>query len=192
METLLINEACYDHYFSGVVDVSEKCKYDSIKQFIRERQHIDIYTLLGSTFYVDVLDNIDSESYKTLFEGGTYEDCNKNKKIHFGLLRVLTHYAYAAYIYRHSMKDTPFGVVIKSHNDSIPVPTSELRNLHDENRTIAHNYWLGVKEYLCSNKDTFSNYSCGDDKDCNVCSSNSHEKVSRNTRNSKIKILRKL
>lgn len=190
MERLLINHQDYDYYFSGVVDVSEECTYDSIKQFIRERQHIDIYSLLGSSFYVDVLENIENPEYEDLFKGSSYTDSKGQKKIHFGLLRVLTHYAYAAYIYRHSMKDTPFGVVIKSHNDSIPVPTSELRNLHSENRTIAHNYWLSVKEYLCSNKKLFENYKCDSESDCKICNSQQQE-INRNTRGNKIKVLRK-
>lgn len=162
METLWIQRSD----FLGIVNISEHCAEgdEILNQFIRESQNLDMMGLLGNCFYNEISGKLTDAEYQDLLEGSTYI-VNSKDKTHFGLKRVLIHYAYAAYIYRGGMVDTPFSFVQKTSKDSIPVPTSELRNLHDENRRIARSYWDMTFDYLCNNKDLFE---CFDDCDCPV------------------------
>ena len=182
--------------FIWVVNLSEHCAEgdEILNQFIDERQNLDLPALLGNCFLEEVLENLDNDVYKPLLEGGIYVVDSKKRR-HFGIKRVLIHYAYAAYIYRGGMIDTPFSFVQKQSQDSIPVPIGELRNLHDENRKMAYDYWLMTYDYLCNNKDLFE---CFDDCDCPVtcdgcedgCSACS-DRTPNNTRGYRIKVISK-
>src|SRR5690606_36347080 len=81
----------------------------------------------------------------------------------FGLKRMLVHYYYGAYIYRHGYVDTPFGVVQKMNQDSVPAPLKELKSMNIEHRSNAEYYWKLTKDFLCSVKD------CEALADCNIC-----------------------
>lgn len=160
MENLWVNR----YHFKGVVNISEHCAEgdEILNQFIRERQVLDMTGLLGTCFLEEVSENLNESTYEPLLNGSVYVVDGKKRR-HYGLRRVLIHYAYAAYIYRGGMVDTPFSFVQKSSQDSIPVPMTELRALHDENRKMAYKYWLMTYDYLCNNKDLFE---CFDDCDC--------------------------
>jgi len=194
LEQLIIQQAEYKTLFSGVVQVSDHCSWDVLQNYIRERQNIDVHGLLGSCLFTDLIKDLTGTKYNDLLNGSNYTGCDSNEKTHFGLKRVLTHYAYAAYVYRKSFVDVPFGVVVKQSQDSVPVPTNELRNLHDEHRSIAYEYWKGVEQYLCSAKETLTLWkgectSCSCDKcsgDCN-CS----PKSPKSNRTTRIKVIRK-
>ena len=191
-EVLIIEEENYRECFEGVLQVSEHCAWDVLLNYIRERQRTDITSLLGSCFYVEVLQNIENPVYQDLLNGGVYEDNEGKSKIHYGLRTILAHLAYAAYAYRGGMVDTPFSFVQKRMQDSIPVPINELRNIHDENRAIANDYWKLTQEYLCDNKELFENfdskdcasYGCNDDDSCESGGLKSH-------RTAKMTIIRK-
>lgn len=192
MENLLINRMD----FSGVVNISEHGREgdEILEQFILERQNLDLIGLLGNGLYNDILENKDEVSYQDLMNGGVYE-VNGLKRRHFGIKRVLIHYAYAAYVYRGGMVDTPFSVVQKQSQDSIPVPISELRALHDENRKMAYKYWLMTHDYLCNHSDQFTYFDdceCNkcdncEDKNCNVCKGGKPDR----TRGYRLKVIRK-
>jgi hypothetical protein len=150
--------------FIGVVNISEHCKEgdEILNQFIEERQNLDLPALLGNCFLEEILDNLTTSEYQDLINGGIYVVDGKKRR-HFGIKRVLIHYVFAAYVYRGGMVDTPFSFVQKQSQDSIPVPMSDLRSLHDENRKMAYDYWLMTYDYLCNNKSLFE---CFDDCDC--------------------------
>jgi len=152
--------------FSCIAQIATHCDWDALCQFTRERQNIDILNLLGNAFYLDVLTNKDDPDYQDLMCGSTYKDCDDNDVIHFGLKRVLVHFAYAAYIYRHGFVDTPYSVVQKQSQDSLPVSTTDLKTLRNENRLLADNYWKMTHNYLCQNQETFSIFNPCDCKDC--------------------------
>lgn len=190
MENLIINEAQYEQFFSGVVQVAENCNYNVIRNFVLERQNLDIQGLLGSSLYVDVITNLDADKYDHLLNGGTYTGCDNTLKMHSGLRRVLTHYAYASYVYRKSFVDVPFGVVIKQSQDSIPVPTNELRNLHDEHRDIAFRYWKQVADYLCASREVLTLWK--GDCICGACNKNGGKPTgAESNAKTRIKIIRK-
>ncbi len=149
---------------SRVVNISEHCAEgeELLDQFIREAEDTDLPGLLGFCLLEEIRENIEETPYKELFWGGIYVVDGKKRR-HYGINRVLIHYAYAAYVYRGGMVDTPFSFVQKASQDSIPVPIQELRNIHDENRKLAYKFWTMTYDYLCNNKEL---YECFDDCDC--------------------------
>jgi hypothetical protein len=74
----------------------------------------------------------------------------------------LVHASYAAYIYRHGFIDTPFGVVQKLNQDSLPTPIAELKGIKNEHYTNAELYFEGVKDFICTIKteDIFKDCFC--------------------------------
>lgn len=190
MEKLLIQQNNYREYFKGVIQVAENCDWNVLQNYIRERQNIDVLKILGSCFYTDVLKNIEELEYQVLLNGGEYEALSGNKKIHFGLRRVLAHYSYGAYVYRKGFVDTPFSVVVKQSQDSIPVPTNELRNLKIEHRNIGDYYWELTRDYLCDNRDAFTLFNSNECKNCETTSCNQSTDT-HSTRRTKVKIIKK-
>ncbi|TSE05257.1 hypothetical protein [Aquimarina algiphila] len=188
--------------FQNITQIAHHCDFEVLEQYILERQNLDLVKLLGNSFYVDVIENRENVEYKDLLDGSKFTiECGGKTKtlIHFGLKRVLIHYAYAAYIYRKSFVDTPFSVVVKQSEDSIPVSPSDLKVVHDENRKMAYSYWKMTLEYLCANEDEFSNFdetlcsgctackcSCGGNG-CSKCKGGKTD----GTRRNKVKVIKK-
>ena len=183
-------------HFLGIVNLSEHCAEgdEILNQFIEERQNLDLPALLGNCFLEEIKENLGNGTYDSLLNGGIYVVNNKKRR-HFGIRRVLVHYSYAAYVYRGGMVDTPFSFVQKQSQDSIPVPMSELRNLHDENRKMAWDYWKMTFDYLCNNKDLFDCFDdCDCPKECDGCEEgcdDCRDRESNNTRGYRMKVISK-
>jgi len=177
--------------FSCIAQIATHCDWDALCQFTRERQNIDILNLLGNAFYLDVLTNKDDAAYQDLMCGSTYKDCDDNDIIHFGLKRVIVHYAYAAYIYRHGFVDTPYAVVQKKSQDSLPVSTKDLMILRNENRKMADNYWQTTHHYLCQNSDKFTLFNTCDCKPCSCSGDCNCDSSIKNTRSYSTNVIRK-
>jgi hypothetical protein len=58
------------------------------------------------------------------------------------------HASYAAYIFRHGLVDTPFGVVQKLNQDSLPTPINELRSIKNEHYNNAEMYFSKFKDFI--------------------------------------------
>lgn len=181
LEPLLIGKDDFD----CIGQVAKHCDWDQLCIFIREQQNLSLLPKIGQCLWNMVLcykietECIHSEDpdvalmFENLLCGGSYVSCDGITKIHFGLNRMLVHYAYGAYIYRHGYVDTPFGVVQKLNQDSVPAPMNELRNIMKEHQNNAEYYWKMTKEYLCTLKevDPFKEcLKCSDcDCKCNHC-----------------------
>jgi len=147
-EILLIEKKDFD----CIAQVAEHCDWDTLCLYIRERQNLDLPKLLGDAFYTDIMDNVDD--YEELLCGSRFEYCG-GEQMHFGLKRILVHFVYGAYIYRHGYIDTPFGVKGKSNDDGFPIDIRELAKVRTEHRNIAYSYWEKTIRYLCVNKDKY-------------------------------------
>lgn len=170
LEPILIDQADFD----GVVQVAKHCDWEQLQIFIREQQVLSLLPKIGNCLY-EMFVRYDqgwcvsgtyegNDIIKHLFCGGRYIACDGTVKMHFGFKRSLVYWAYGAYVYRHGMVDTPFGVVQKVNQDSIPVDVKELGRLNNEFRSNAEYFYRLSLDYLCSVKDKepISN--------CNVCS----------------------
>ena len=148
MEALLIDKTDFD----GIKSVSKHCTFDKLTEYIRERQFLDLATSLGEAFYYDLVNDPTRAENIPLLDGAEYEDCDGNTRYHYGVKRALVHFAFAAYVLESGYTSTPFGMVQKMHQDSMPVDSATLRNLHDRNRRIAQDYMDGVTSYICTLK----------------------------------------
>lgn len=162
--------------FKGIVQVSSHCDWNQLCFYIREQQNLSLLPKIGQCLFDKILkysqgwflksnpcQEDEADILKHLLLGGRYQACDGSSKIHFGLKRVLVHWVYGAYVYRHGIVDTPFGVVQKVNNDSIPIDVTILKNLNIEHRNNAEYYWSLTKDFLCSVKD------CPELADCNIC-----------------------
>src|SRR5690625_1641713 len=160
MEELLIDKKD----FECIGQVAKHCDWEQLCIFIREQQNLSLLPKIGQCLFMDIYDNIvnekDDETLDSIWNGGQYIGCDGKARIHFGLKRSLVHWAYGAYIYRHSAVDTPFGLVQKVNQDSVPVEMKEARNMNIEQRNNAKYYFDMTKDFICSVKS---------DLDCNVC-----------------------
>ena len=162
LEDLLIDRIDFD----CIGQVAKHCDWNQLCVFIREQQNLSLLPKLGQCLYSMILcwkakeaggecdytpDQL--STIENIFCGGKYEACDGTEKRHFGVKRMLVHYAYGAYIYRHGYQDTPIGVVQKTNQDSLPAPLNELRNINKEHRNNAEYYWEMTKDYLCTLKD---------------------------------------
>lgn len=197
MQPLLIQRSDFD----GHVVLSEHCAEGDRRweKYAREVQNLDMRSLLGNCFFGEILKNRDEANYKNLLDGGTYT-VDGEERTHFGLRAIMVHYTFAAYVYRGGMVDTPFSVVQKISQDSIPVPIQELRNMKDEHRYIAYEYFKMTQDYLCwQSRDDEDFFGCYDDCNCpqecdgcadTECKSCKGGKPSR-TRTYKLKVIKK-
>lgn len=165
-ETLLINK--YD--FDCIGQVAKHCDWDQLCIYIREQQNLSLLPKIGQCLYDLVsryvegkCDTEENKVLQSLWHGGRYEACDGQSKVHFGLKRSLVHWAYGAYMFRHSFVDTPFGVVQKVNQDSVPVDIKTLNAINKEQRSNAEYYYGLTMEYLCSVKGTSPII------DCKVC-----------------------
>lgn len=169
--------------FDCIGQVARHCDWSQLCIYIREQQNLTLLPKIGQCLYTelynyittaDSTDSTDSGDTSVLHDlwcGSEYIGCGGEPAMHFGLERVLVHYAYGAYIYRHGYVDTPFGVVQKMNQDSVPAPMNELRKMMQEHQHAGDQYWQMTKDYLCTVKDEEVIKKCMDDyfgcKKCN-------------------------
>lgn len=171
LEPLLIDKADFD----CIGQVAKHCDWDQLCIYIREQQNLSLLPKLGQCLWNVIMCHESGECvyepdceliYENLICGGNYIGCDGQNKIHFGVKRMLVHYAYGAYVYRHGYQDTPFGVVQKINQDSVAAPLNELRALNTEHRNNAEYYWEMTKGFLCSIKDVCPFSQCIECCDC--------------------------
>lgn len=190
--------------FDCIAQVAKHCDWNKLCIYIREQQNLSLLPKIGQCLfnklecYKKYQDCIDAEGescddceftgeeqsiLKNLLCGGIYEGCDGQTKKHFGIQRMLVHYAYGSYAYRHGYTDTPFGIVQKANQDSLPAPLSELRKIMQEHQNNAEYYWKMTQDYLCSIKDDKLIKDCIDCKKCkylcNHCTGGVHTEQNR-------------
>lgn len=155
--------------FDCIAGVSSHCTIDVLCKHIREAQDINLSNKIGWGLLDEVINNLENPDYNDLLCGSTFEYCGRKEK-HFGLKRVLVHYAYALYKYNGNYKDTSTGTVYKHTADSAPVGEDILKRIRNEHFNLAKEYWLMTEKYLCANKDIFTEFDdCNCKCDCNDC-----------------------
>lgn len=139
--------------FDCIGQVAKHCDWDQLCVFIREQKNLFIIPKIGYCLVKIIDANPSDETVQKLLCGGEYEKPDGTPGYFFGLKRVLTHASYAAYIFRHGMVDTPFGVVQKLNQDSLPTPLNELRSIKNEHYNNALLYMDDFKAFLDTFKD---------------------------------------
>jgi len=173
--------------FDCITGVSEHCTIENLCKHIREAQDLYLSNKIGWELLELLVNDSENEAYTELLCGSTFEYCGKLEK-HFGLKRVLVHYAYALKVRNGNYHDTSTGTVYKSVSDSVPVDENILERLKLEHFKLASQYWKMTEKYLCANIDTFTMYDyCNCECECTDCNNkttinNSRIRISRTFR----------
>ena len=134
--------------FECVGQIGIHCNWNQLCVYIKEQKNLFILPKIGYCLVKLIDENPEDEVISKLLNGGEFENKNGIKDYFFGLKKVLCHASYASYIFRHSSIDTPFGMVQKVNQDSLPVPLNELRSLKNEHYTNAIMYMDKFNAFL--------------------------------------------
>jgi len=100
-------------------DLGGKVDIDKATEAIREAQQVELYDAFGY-FSFDIIKNKDEANYADLMNGSEFTISN-DLFIHEGIKSLLADYAFARYLAKLKMNLTPFGITIKTNEDSVPV-----------------------------------------------------------------------
>lgn len=146
MPTLLINRADIAQY----VQISDTVYDNILNKFILQAQFADVQRLLGADFYNDLIRNNTDVNYQTLLNGGDYT-YNGTTYTNEGLKAVIVHYFESRYKISGSNVDTPFGLVVKTDQNSTNVDLASRKTEAKIAENMAFNYWENVKLFLDRN-----------------------------------------
>jgi hypothetical protein len=149
LETLIIDKSDFD----CIGQVANHCDWDKLCIYIREQQNLYLLPKIGFCLLDKIVNNLTDPIIEKLLCGGSFTDSSGQVSYFFGLKRVLAHASYAAYFFRHGFTDTPFGVVQKLNQDSLPVPINELRSVKNEHYNNAETYFVQFEAFLATIKD---------------------------------------
>ncbi len=94
-----------------------------VEIYIREAETLDILPAVGAELYRRLSDETyePTEEETTLLEGGYWNDARTGEVRYFeGLKKALGYLAFARFVYAHAAQVTPFGIVVKSGDESVP------------------------------------------------------------------------
>jgi V8-like Glu-specific endopeptidase len=135
------------------ISANNQSKYAQLEKEVEDNE---LRRLLGVEFLQDITTHATSEPYKTLVEGGDFENSNGNTVTHKGLQFVLAYMVYSKYIGESFITDTFSGFVQKTRTDSEGISEGTIRRLQEETRKLALTEWELIKEYLNLNTGSFT------------------------------------
>lgn len=127
--------------------ISKSADNDLINQSINDAELLDLKPLLGELLYIDLVAKIAEQRYIDLLIGRTYAFAGQSYTFE-GLNPVLANFAYARYVIFSSYVDTPFGLVSKVSQDSLPVSDANKRAMSKSAEQTAYSYFAGVRDFL--------------------------------------------
>lgn len=122
-----------------------------------EVQLVDLRKLISNEFYNDLINN--SDNYADLLDGTTYEYNDVTYTVN-GLKKVLAYSFYIRYIAESNVSDTFSGMVHKDFDESVRVGQGTIKNLQDEARAVAMNYWKECKDLMEQNISDYPYWNC--------------------------------
>ena len=123
-------------------------------QLASEVQLIKLKELMGADFVQDVLANPDSTWNAKLLDGATY-DINDVSYTFAGLKYVLAFLFYERYIMEIDAQDTYVGLMRNENPNATHVGFAQKKNMAQEMRRIANDYWKDCYQFVCENSEEF-------------------------------------
>lgn len=139
-----------------IIKEVSKNNQKKFEQIMKEVEELELDKLLGTTFYQDISNN--PNNYQELLSGCSFEDSNGYTIYQKGLKYVLAYLNYAKYIQEAHIQDTFTGIVQKTRPDSEQISSGGIKNLVQNNREIAFNYFEKIRLYLQLNSDKYPLY----------------------------------
>lgn len=173
--------------FTCVGMVTASCNYNKLCISIDDAFTFDVEPLLCTNFMNEILLNWftilnlppdlplppELQNWYDLIFGSTYIDCNEKLQRQQGVKRLWIYFSYANYIILNPFDDTPNGLKYKTAEFSMPVPIKDLNGLATTYRNKGIECYKNLKEFLCLNKEFFTNFdacdcqlSCGCEGSC--------------------------
>ena len=147
-------------------DVGSKIDIAKADEAIKLAETVDLYVILGN-FYFDVVANAAGLSYTDLMDGSTFT-VNGRPFIQSGIKALVADLAYARYVDMINTNFSPFGITVKSTQDSVPITEGKLKQIILQARRDADVKFGIIDLYLDQNKSTFPRYDVAeDDINCN-------------------------
>lgn len=140
--------------------ISKTVRDDKIDPFIEDAELLDLKPLLGNALYFDLVKNSTDQKYVDLLDAKEFAVNDITHK-HLGLKKVISIFANARYVLFGSNTDTPFGLVQKGHQDSVPVSGTTKRDIYTKDRQTAAQYFSDIALFLDNNKDTYPLWKAG-------------------------------
>jgi len=159
--------------FEKIGVVAKHCDSQKLDIAVQEAIDFDMSSLFCENweFLKEIMLKEDkSEDELLLVVGGGYVGCGGKSKNNFGLNRTLAYYSYSRYVILNGFNDTPNGMVSKSNDFSIPKSMKELELFADRYKNMGYQSFLSVMDFLCSNKEKFTNFKAGKCKNCGCVS----------------------
>jgi hypothetical protein len=124
-------------------------------QIETEVENTELRDLLGVALLQDLQYNGSTAENVKLLAGTSFVNCDGNTIYHKGIRFVLAYLIYSRYIGESFVNDTFTGLVQKTRDDSEQLSEGQVRRLQENNRIIAMNEWLIIKEYLNLNPEDY-------------------------------------
>ena len=171
--------------FDCIGQVAKHCDLTKLCVAINEAQDFDMYGLYCRfwEYIIQVWQEVETyqqepelpepENYTlklSLLCGGYYEACNGKQRRNFGVKRALVYYSYARYLIINQNNDTPSGTVRKTNEFSMPVPLKEVEMMADRYRSMGYDSYRSTIDFLCINKDVFTEFNGKECKGCGCAS----------------------
>ncbi len=144
---LLIGAKDIAQYAQIAVNSREEMLYP----YILAAQNLDIKPILGNALMTDLLTNRTDANYKILLEGGSYTDDNGNVVTFQGLIAAISLFTYARYMFVKNAVDTPFGMVVKTIENSTPTDAKLIMSIASAKRNEGGAYLNECLDYLRQN-----------------------------------------
>lgn len=123
-------------------------------QLAAEVESLEVDKLLGPAFYQAVV--AAPADYVEMLDAFEFSRANESLITHKGLRYVIAYLNYAKYIGESYVIDTFTGFVQKNRPDSERISSGDIKRLQQENREIAFNAFVLIKEYLDLNTETYT------------------------------------
>lgn len=134
-----------------------KTDTDKITPIITMAQSVDLQDFLGTTFYFDVMNNLENPVYQPLLSGSLFT-VGTVTYYQEGLKALLCDLFMSRFVLQVNTNITSFGATTKESQDSIPTDRNTLKDIAHQQKEMAASKWSIIKLYLDNNTQIFKNW----------------------------------
>lgn len=146
--------------YEEISQLARPCTTDreAAEALIAEAQRVEIKPRLGDALYLKLMADQPEERFKTLLEGGVWENSCKEQNLLTGVKTALAYYTLARIIRDGNIQATTYGAVVKDDQYSADAERSERQRQYRELFSQADGYLAEAISYLAANCAAFPEY----------------------------------
>lgn len=169
-----MNKIITPQEIQNLKDIGSKIDIQKINPIIEQVQLTELKDLLGTTFFFDVLNNLDNPEYQDLLTGSSFTYLGVDQ-YQDGLKALTADYFMSKYVMTINTNFTPFGATIKVTNDSTPADRNSLKDISTQQLQLAGSRWEVIRNYLTINQTRYPKWLINN----NLLEGNSSERIFR-------------